>query len=110
MREAENMMKKLTKHRIFDTKAIAPLGSSGDPYDIQPCDLMLVRRYSPRKEYMAPSRRGFDVNGKELVKQHLGLNVSDWKVVWYDKDDRALQTFVLEPKPEDDLGLAALSL
>ncbi|KAG8735158.1 hypothetical protein FRC10_010913 [Ceratobasidium sp. 414] len=97
---AERMMKKRTKHRVFEGELITPLGSSSDPYDIRPCDLMLVRRYSPRKEYIAPSQTGFDVNGKALIKRHLGLNVSDWKVVWYDEHDRALQTFVLEPKPE----------
>ncbi|KAG9080886.1 hypothetical protein FRC06_006031 [Ceratobasidium sp. 370] len=106
---AEDMMQKLTKYRIFEKKLITPLGSSGDPYDIQPCDLMLVRRYSSRKEYMAPSRKGFDVNGKALIKQHLGLNVSDWKVVWFDANDPALQTFALEPKPGDALGSSALN-
>ncbi|KAG8735727.1 hypothetical protein FRC10_010227 [Ceratobasidium sp. 414] len=109
IKAAEDMMRKLTKRKIFEGEILTPLGSSGDPYDIEPRALMLVRRYSPHKAYMAPSRRGFDVNGKKLIKQHLGLKVSDWKVVWYDEDDPALHTFVLKPKLEDNPGLGVLS-
>ncbi|KAG9082083.1 hypothetical protein FRC06_005232 [Ceratobasidium sp. 370] len=104
---AEDVMLKLAGRRVFDAELISPLGWSGDSCDREYCDLMLVRRYSPHKKYIAPSRSGFDVIGKKLIKQHLGLNVSNWKVVWYDNNDPELWTSVLEP--EDHLGLGASS-
>ncbi|CAE6523809.1 unnamed protein product [Rhizoctonia solani] len=54
-----------------------------------PWALMLVRRYSKRKEYLASNRERNDLI-RQMIMSEFKLKVSEWSVLWHSKHDPEL--------------------
>ncbi|KAL5639776.1 hypothetical protein ACGC1H_006375 [Rhizoctonia solani] len=48
---------------------------------------MLIRRSEPKRAYISPRPDSkCDLAGKEMIKLLLGLEVSEWKTMWYNEN------------------------
>ncbi|KDN37092.1 hypothetical protein RSAG8_10367, partial [Rhizoctonia solani AG-8 WAC10335] len=83
--------------RIRDSFNLTRVPLPGPPDPDGPWALMLVRRSSARKEYLAPLRER-DYLLRDLVETQFKLKVSDWTVIWYSKHDPELVSEFLSPE------------
>ncbi|KAG9079578.1 hypothetical protein FRC06_007642 [Ceratobasidium sp. 370] len=69
------------------------IDSNSDPSS----GLMFVQHSADTKVYIPPDSSNFDTNGWEIIKKWFGVNASDWKVLWYNENDKAQSTEFVEP-------------
>ncbi|KAG9098182.1 hypothetical protein FRC06_006669 [Ceratobasidium sp. 370] len=63
----------LMEYKLVETELVGRPGvGDGPPH--HPSDLMLVRHYISRKEYILPESTGFNANGKELIEKYLAAD------------------------------------
>ncbi|QRV97365.1 hypothetical protein RhiJN_25384 [Ceratobasidium sp. AG-Ba] len=103
-KEVKKLARKYSKRKVITTYLLPP-PVQFTSYNAPPLGLMIIRRISRQKVYIPPrpDQTGPDATMKALIKEHLGLEVSDWMVMWYENDQGWRRTTLLEQGPEGQL-------
>ncbi|CAE6511384.1 unnamed protein product [Rhizoctonia solani] len=86
---AEDLIERALHEKKVDkyfSVELVPIPPSEPDYKDGARGIMLIRRSEPKRAYIPPRPDSkCDLTGQEMIKQLIGLEVSEWKTMWYNE-------------------------